>query len=300
LMTILGESRAGMRAVNFNGKRGFRAVLKMCYSLSPPGVEMSNYPLLFRTNRLPAVAVLQKLLNRDGAKLTVDGDFGPRTEQAVINFQRLRRLRADGKVGSETWPRVSAAAHLPILDCVDIFDPLLVQDTEGPLKRAGGNPSLLGGLCNGVEQAVSMILSGSPGDVFLLRFHGHGAPGIAGVAFGRGDTGGAWDQKSDIDVDTLAQTLPMLSRLKKIFGPYGCVQFMHCETGQGPQGRALLSRISAALGVPASAAVTEQCGLGLGNLPFGYTGPTVTAVPRGGTLAGWARTLPDFAGVTVA
>ncbi|HEV2322530.1 MAG TPA: peptidoglycan-binding domain-containing protein [Terracidiphilus sp.] len=261
---------------------------------------MANYPLLFRSNRLPAVAVLQKLLNRGGARLTVDGDFGPRTQQAVINFQRLHRLKPDGIVGPETWPRISAAAGLPIVDCVDIFDPLLVEDTEGPIKRAGGHPNLLGGLCNGVEQAVSMILSASPSNVFLLRFHGHGAPGVAGVAFGRGDTGGAWDQKSDIDVDTLADTLPLLSRLKKIFGPYGCVQFMHCETGKGPQGLNLLSKIAGALGVPASAAVTEQCGLGMGNLPFGYTGQTVTAVPRGGTIAVWARTLPDFAGVCVA
>lgn len=53
---------------------------------------MANYPLLYRSNRLPAVAVLQKLLNRGGARLTVDGDFGSRTQQAVINFQRLHAL----------------------------------------------------------------------------------------------------------------------------------------------------------------------------------------------------------------
>jgi len=263
------------------------------------GGNMPNYPLLFKSNHLPAVGVLQKLLNRGGARLTVDGDFGPKTQQAVIAFQRPRGLKPDGIVGVETWPRVSAGAKLPIMDCVDIFDPLLVADTETPIKRVGGNPWVIGGMCNGVEQAIALILAASPKNVFLLRFHGHGAPGVAGVSFGQGDVDGAWDERADIDLDTLTVTLPMLSRLRGIFGPYGCIQFMHCQTGRGPQGQKLLSKIAGALGVPATAAVTDQAGLGWGNLPFGYTGPTVTAVPRGGTLASWARSLPDFPGMSV-
>jgi hypothetical protein len=257
---------------------------------------MANYPLLFRsTSELPAAAVLQKLLNRGGAKLKVDGYFGPRTERAVIDFQRPRGLKPDGRVGVKTWPRVSAAAQLPIMDCVDIWDPLLVEDTETPIERVGGSPQLIGGTCNGLEQAISMILAASRGNVFLLRFHGHGAPGIAGVSFGQGDVDDAWEQRAHIDVDTLVEASPMFIRLRGIFGPYGCVQFMHCQTGRGPQGHQLLAKIASILGVPATAAVNDQCGLGDGNLPFGYTGPTVTAVPRGGTVASWARTLPDFA-----
>jgi peptidoglycan hydrolase-like protein with peptidoglycan-binding domain len=260
---------------------------------------MPNYPLLFKSNHLPAVGVLQKLLNRGGAGLTVDGSFGDKTRHAVIGFQRPRGLKQDGIVGVGTWPRVSAGANLPIIDCVDIFDPLLVEDTEGPIRRVGGNPQVIGGMCNGVEQAIVMILAASPRNVFLLRFHGHGAPGVAGVSFGQADVAGAWDERADIDAATLAVTLPMLSRLKGIFGPYGCIQFMHCQTGRGPQGHRLLSRIASTLGVPATAAVTDQAGLGWGNLPFGYTGPTVTAVPSGGTLAGWARSLPEFPGMSV-
>ncbi|HUE10815.1 MAG TPA: peptidoglycan-binding domain-containing protein [Steroidobacteraceae bacterium] len=260
---------------------------------------MANYPLLSRTNHLPAVGVLQKLLNRGGAGLNPDADFGPKTHQAVVDFQRPRGLKPDGIVGVETWPRVSAGVDLPIMDCIDVFDPLLVQDTETPIQQVGGNPRVIGGMCNGVEQAVSMILSASPGNVFLLRFHGHGNRGIAGVGFGQGDVPGAWDERSHIDVDTLNETLPVLSRLRGIFGRYGCVQFMHCQTGRGPQGRQLLSRIATALGVPATAAVNDQAGLGFGNLPFGYTGPTTTAVPRGAGLADWTRGLPDFAGMTV-
>jgi hypothetical protein len=260
---------------------------------------MANYPLFYEPNILPAVGVLQKLLNRAGAKLTADGAFGPRTKQAVVEFQRPRGLKPDGAVGVQTWPRVSVNADLPIMDCVDLFDPLLEVDTEAPLKKAGGNPILIGGLCNGVEQAVTMIQASSAGNVFLLRFHGHGAPGVAGVAFGRGDVPGAWDERSDIDEETLNVTLPMLGRLRRIFGPYGCVQFMHCETGRGPKGRRVLQRIADTLGVPATGAVNDQFGLGGGNLPFGYNGPTVTAIPRGARLSDWAKKLPDFPGVSV-
>jgi hypothetical protein len=260
---------------------------------------MANYPLLYESNSLPAVGVLQKLLIRGGATLAADGAFGPRTKKAVIEFQRPRSLRPDGAVGAQTWPRVSVHADLPIMDCVDVFDPLLEEDTDAPLRKAGGNPIVVGGLCNGVEQAVNMIQSAAPGNVFLLRFHGHGAPGVAGVAFGRGDVPGAWDERSDIDEETLATTLPMLGRLRGIFGPYGCVQFMHCETGRGPKGHRVLQRIADALGVPATGAVMDQFGLGGGNLPFGYNGPTVTAIPGAGRLADWAKSLPDFPGMSV-
>ena len=34
---------------------------------------------------------------------TPDGEFGPVTERSVKNFQSLRKLSADGVIGSETW-----------------------------------------------------------------------------------------------------------------------------------------------------------------------------------------------------
>ena len=48
---------------------------------------------------------LQQMLNETGAKpaLTIDGKLGPRTRQAVLQFQRERGLCADGLVGRQTW-----------------------------------------------------------------------------------------------------------------------------------------------------------------------------------------------------
>ena len=52
---------------------------------------------------LVTVRSLQYLLNAHGAKLTVDGLFGPRTTAAVITFQRSHGLAATGVVNAGTW-----------------------------------------------------------------------------------------------------------------------------------------------------------------------------------------------------
>lgn len=45
---------------------------------------------------------LQKALNRAGARLDVDGSYGPKTEQAVMNFQVDHNLAMDGICGPAT------------------------------------------------------------------------------------------------------------------------------------------------------------------------------------------------------
>jgi hypothetical protein len=256
-----------------------------------------NYTLLREWDVLPAVGVLQKLLNRSGASLAVDGNYGPRTKAAVQQFQRARTLAPDGVVGEKTWPRVSAGAALPIIDCIDVFDPSLQRLEAADIRRVGGNPVVIGGMCNGVEQAVTEIL-GAGRNVFLLRFHGHGARGAAGISSGHGELDPNMIHRADIALQNLREIRPVLMRLRSLFGPCGCVQFMHCETGGGPNGRRMLQQIADILGVPASAGVHTQ--YGGGTKTFRFEGPTHTAIPGGGPLATWCRALPNFAPFTPA
>lgn len=58
----------------------------------------------------PRVEALQQALVDRGASLSVDGDFGPATEAAVVSFQGAHGLVADGIAG----PKTLAALGLPL------------------------------------------------------------------------------------------------------------------------------------------------------------------------------------------
>jgi Putative peptidoglycan binding domain len=254
-----------------------------------------NYTDLRFGDRLPTVGVLQCLLNRTGASLVTDGHFGKKTLTAVKAFQRQHGLAHDGIVGENTWRRLTTGLRLPILDSVDVWDPTFLREDARYIKKTGATPVMIGGACNGVEQVVSE-LSGAGSSVFLLRFHGHGAPGVASVAAGHGELDPRSRQGSDILMNPRINAI--LARLRSIFGPYGSVQFIECETGRGSQGRRLLTQLATDLRVPVTGAVNDQ--------PFGKTwsfrldGPTTTVCPGGVSLADWCRALPAFVGVSVA
>jgi hypothetical protein len=66
--------------------------------------EPSTYPTIrIHSQQTKVVKELQKQLNEEGNNLLVDGDFGQRTEAAVLNYQLSHGLIADGVVGPATW-----------------------------------------------------------------------------------------------------------------------------------------------------------------------------------------------------
>lgn len=62
------------------------------------------YPTLRKGSKGGYVKELQTILNYNyGAHLSVDGCYGPLTEIALISFQKLRGLKADGICGPKSW-----------------------------------------------------------------------------------------------------------------------------------------------------------------------------------------------------
>ncbi|MCI8541210.1 MAG: peptidoglycan-binding protein [Erysipelotrichaceae bacterium] len=67
----------------------------------------AGYPLLQNGSRGIYVLVLQVALNALGyTTYTLDGAFGPNTQNAVVAFQRENSLSTDGVVGCATWTRL--------------------------------------------------------------------------------------------------------------------------------------------------------------------------------------------------
>lgn len=67
--------------------------------------DWPHYKKDVEAERSSNVMALQYLLrNRGVYKSKIDGIFGDSTEAAVRKFQRAKGLKADGVVGSQTWP----------------------------------------------------------------------------------------------------------------------------------------------------------------------------------------------------
>ena len=62
---------------------------------------------LQRGSKGSAVSELQTILNKNGYNLSVDGDFGEKTEAAVRDYQQKSGLGVDGIVGVNTWGKLA-------------------------------------------------------------------------------------------------------------------------------------------------------------------------------------------------
>lgn len=69
-------------------------------------IGVTNKPTLKMGSKGDWVKVAQARLVVNGYNIEVDGDFGPKTKEAVIKFQTSYGLEKDGIIGPKTWAKL--------------------------------------------------------------------------------------------------------------------------------------------------------------------------------------------------
>ncbi|HTH38037.1 MAG TPA: peptidoglycan-binding domain-containing protein [Pyrinomonadaceae bacterium] len=249
--------------------------------------------IIKRGEHSPRVVLLQIMLNRQGAELTVDGIFGRRTRAAVVSFQASKHRTTTGVMDPATWAELAAGTSEALVDVVDIGDPMLATREAAELRQAGSNPIELGGMCNGITQMVNDVIrrADSTGPIALLRITGHGNLGrwmtvsVGDVAHLHGQEYEviAGEYFSYIDLDHFDEVSPILGRLKPYFASFGSMEHLGCSIGSRPNSRKMMKKLSDLWSVPVSAGIPTQLHV------LHFDGAVFTAYPDGGTLSGWSR-----------
>ena len=67
---------------------------------------IANIPFAQRGTKGPLAAAIQAALCAAGHSLDIDGEFGPRTETALMEYQKKNGLEVDGVAGSATYAKL--------------------------------------------------------------------------------------------------------------------------------------------------------------------------------------------------
>jgi peptidoglycan hydrolase-like protein with peptidoglycan-binding domain len=131
--TATPDSAANARAANIASGALRRNLLP---NFQPDNLEQvrAGSARLIKGSRGPAVESLQNLLNKNGANLDKDGIFGPKTEAALIHFQKTRGLSDSGIAGPKTLTQLDAGAPA----------------TQAPIAPSNTTPSSATSSANGV------------------------------------------------------------------------------------------------------------------------------------------------------
>ena len=132
-------------------------------SATKPDTPASEYTLGTRTLKKGSkgtdVKALQEFLNRLGAKLAVDGEFGSATESAVKAFQQKHSLESDGKYGAKTH-----AALMRAVAEADAPEQPAPVGTTVVIVSDGGSVNIRCG--NGTQ--YERVTTSAPGSTFPL------------------------------------------------------------------------------------------------------------------------------------
>jgi hypothetical protein len=146
--------------------------------------EMSRPTLARGTTDKDAAIELQTLLNKNGEKLGVDGDFGPGTERAVKGFQESYGLPVDGVAGAAVWAILDRASYGtdPAYKGVPLPPSSSVSGSSGVAKAWNAYGNLLGLLATSLDidpsVACAVLAVESAGEGFwdgkmVIRFENH-------------------------------------------------------------------------------------------------------------------------------
>ncbi|MBM3463558.1 MAG: hypothetical protein FJX76_15775 [Armatimonadetes bacterium] len=105
----------------------------------PPSLSLEPGELLRPGSQGDKVRSLQELLKSRGANLEVDGEFGPQTRRAVLDFQAKNGLATDGIVGPDTLGALVGARPS------NVGSSSLQQDVMGRARSIGGQINATGG-----------------------------------------------------------------------------------------------------------------------------------------------------------
>ena len=67
---------------------------------------IANIPYAQRGTKGPLAAAIQAALCEAGHTLDIDGEFGPKTDNALREFQRKNDLEIDGVAGPATYAKL--------------------------------------------------------------------------------------------------------------------------------------------------------------------------------------------------
>ena len=153
---------------------------------------------------IPSVTLVQEALNtaydkenKKGAskkddklfgKITVDGNFGGKTEKSVIAFQKAKGLNPDGIVGPNTWKILKDYSTYQIVDFADPNDERgVTQIIDQRLRKLGSrpiHPKFLGNAMESIGKKIPELSKKQK--IGLFRIFSHGNAGHQNLSKGLG------------------------------------------------------------------------------------------------------------------
>lgn len=143
------DAQEGGQKVDYNAYKGTIAQLaefldEPAPSGTPTAPPSSNrYPQIQKGSTGDAVVTLQRLLNKHGYGLLVDGKFGAHTDGAVRAYQASHSLSVDGQVGPKTWGSIlagEAGTPYPGIEIRQGMTGSTVRRVQQQLLNRGYNP----------------------------------------------------------------------------------------------------------------------------------------------------------------